>query len=67
MSALMVTGAYYVQRVEFAGQACGCRSPVGVLVALILLANNIRDIQFDAAWGSYPGDAAGEFLGGEVL
>jgi 1,4-dihydroxy-2-naphthoate octaprenyltransferase len=44
---LMVTGAYYVQRGEFAGQPVWVSIPVGILVALILLANNIRDIQFD--------------------
>lgn len=48
---LMVTGAYYVQRSEFAGQAVWVSIPVGVLVALILLANNIRDIQFDGGVG----------------
>jgi 1,4-dihydroxy-2-naphthoate polyprenyltransferase len=44
---LTVTGAYYVQRGEFTGQALWVSIPIGVLVALILLANNIRDIQFD--------------------
>ena len=48
---LMVTGAYYVQRGEFAGQAVWVSLPIGVLVALILLANNIRDIQFDGRVG----------------
>ena len=48
---LMVTGAYYVQRSEFAGQAVWVSIPVGILVALILLANNIRDIQFDGRVG----------------
>jgi len=44
---LTVTGAYYVQRGEITGQALWVSIPIGVLVALILLANNIRDIQFD--------------------
>jgi 1,4-dihydroxy-2-naphthoate octaprenyltransferase len=48
---LMVTGAYYVQRGEFTGQAAWVSVPIGVLVALILLANNIRDIQFDGGVG----------------
>ncbi len=48
---LMVTGAYYVQRGEFTEQAAWVSVPIGVLVALILLANNIRDIQYDGRVG----------------
>jgi 1,4-dihydroxy-2-naphthoate polyprenyltransferase len=44
---LIVMGAYYVQRGEFSAQALWVSLPPGILVALILLANNIRDIQFD--------------------
>ncbi len=48
---LMVMGSYYVQRGEFSGQALWVSVPLGVLVALVLLANNIRDIQFDGQVG----------------
>ena len=48
---LMVTGAYYVQRGEFTEQAAWVSVPIGVLVALILFANNIRDIQNDGRVG----------------
>ena len=48
---LMVTGSYYVQRGEFAGQALWVSIPLGILVALILFANNIRDIQSDGQVG----------------
>jgi len=44
---LMVSGAYYVQRGEFIAQAFWVSLPMGILVALILLANNIRDITSD--------------------
>ena len=48
---LMVTGAYYVQRGEFTEQAAWVSVPIGVLVALILFANNIWDIQNDGRVG----------------
>ena len=48
---LAVTGAYYVQRGEFTGQPVWVSVPIGILVALILLANNIRDIHVDAKVG----------------
>jgi 1,4-dihydroxy-2-naphthoate polyprenyltransferase len=50
---LMVTGAYYVQRGEITRQAAWVSVPIGVLVALILFANNIRDIQNDGRVGIY--------------
>ena len=48
---LMVSGSYYVQRAEFTAQAAWVSVPIGVLVALILFANNIRDIQNDGRVG----------------
>ena len=44
---LMVSGTYYVQRSEFSGQAAWISIPIGILVALILFANNIRDLTSD--------------------
>ncbi len=44
---LMVSGAYYVQRGTFSGQPVWISLPVGILVALILFANNIRDLTSD--------------------
>lgn len=49
---LMVSGAYYVQRGEFSSRALWVSVPVGILVALILFANNLRDIRFDGAAGA---------------
>ena len=48
---LVVSGAYYVQRGKFSFQAVWISIPIGILVALVLLANNIRDIQFDSQVG----------------
>jgi 1,4-dihydroxy-2-naphthoate polyprenyltransferase len=44
---LTVSGAYYVQEGGFSAQAIWISVPIGILVALILFANNIRDIGFD--------------------
>ena len=44
---LMVAGAYFVQRQAFSMNAIWISLPFGVLVALVLLANNIRDIIHD--------------------
>ena len=44
---LMVAGAYFVQRQEFSWNALWISIPFGALVALVLLANNIRDIHHD--------------------
>jgi 1,4-dihydroxy-2-naphthoate octaprenyltransferase len=44
---LMVAGAFFVQRQEFNINAFWISLPFGVLVALVLLANNIRDIAHD--------------------
>ena len=44
---LMVAGAYFVQRQAFSMNALWISLPFGVLVALVLLANNIRDITHD--------------------
>jgi len=44
---LMVAGAYFVQRQTFSLDAFWISLPFGALVALVLLANNIRDIKHD--------------------
>jgi len=44
---LMVAGSFFVQRQEFSMNALWISLPFGVLVALVLLANNIRDIDHD--------------------
>jgi 1,4-dihydroxy-2-naphthoate octaprenyltransferase len=44
---LMVMGAYFVQTQTFSMAACWISLPFGTLVALVLLANNIRDIRHD--------------------
>jgi 1,4-dihydroxy-2-naphthoate octaprenyltransferase len=44
---LMVEGAYYVQRGMFSAKSFWVSLPFGLLVALVLLANNIRDIDHD--------------------
>jgi 1,4-dihydroxy-2-naphthoate polyprenyltransferase len=44
---LMVAGAYFVQRQTFSIDAFWISLPFGALVALVLLANNIRDITHD--------------------
>jgi len=44
---LMVEGAYFVQRQAFSPKAFWVSIPFGTLVALVLLANNIRDVRHD--------------------
>jgi 1,4-dihydroxy-2-naphthoate octaprenyltransferase len=48
---LMVTGAYYVQQQAVSADALLISIPFGVLVALVLLANNIRDARYDRCRG----------------
>ena len=48
---LMVEGAYFVQRQSLSAQAPWVSLPFGALVALVLLANNIRDIEHDRRRG----------------
>jgi 1,4-dihydroxy-2-naphthoate octaprenyltransferase len=48
---LMVAGAYFVQRQSVSFEALAISLPFGVLVALVLLANNIRDIRYDKRQG----------------
>ncbi|MBS1213705.1 MAG: 1,4-dihydroxy-2-naphthoate octaprenyltransferase, partial [Proteobacteria bacterium] len=48
---LMVTGAYYVQQQAVSADALLISIPFGVLVALVLLANNIRDVAYDRSKG----------------
>jgi 1,4-dihydroxy-2-naphthoate octaprenyltransferase len=44
---LMVEGAYYIQRQAFSSEALWISLPFGLLVALVLLINNVRDINHD--------------------
>ncbi|MFW6415242.1 MAG: 1,4-dihydroxy-2-naphthoate octaprenyltransferase [Thermodesulfobacteriota bacterium] len=44
---LMVEGSYFVQRQTFSLEAFWISIPFGVIVALVLLANNLRDIAHD--------------------
>lgn len=44
----MVEGAYAVQRQALSGKALLISIPFGVLVAMVLMANNIRDIDYDS-------------------
>ncbi|MGD0819160.1 MAG: 1,4-dihydroxy-2-naphthoate octaprenyltransferase [Desulfomonilia bacterium] len=46
---LMVEGAYYVQRHILSLNALLISIPFGVLVALVIFANNIRDIEHDSS------------------
>ncbi len=48
---LMVEGAYFVQRQTFSADALWISIPFGVIVALVLLANNLRDINHDKSRG----------------
>lgn len=48
---LMIEGAYFVQAGHFALRPLALSIPFGVLVALVLLANNIRDMEEDATRG----------------
>jgi 1,4-dihydroxy-2-naphthoate octaprenyltransferase len=45
---LMVEGAYAVQRQMLSLKALYISIPFGILVALVLLANNMRDIDYDS-------------------
>ncbi len=48
---LMMAGAYFVQRQAFSMNTFWISLPFGALVALVLLANNIRDINHDREKG----------------
>jgi 1,4-dihydroxy-2-naphthoate octaprenyltransferase len=48
---LMVSGAYFVQTAAFSSQVVWVSLPFGIFVALVLFANNIRDIGFDGRVG----------------
>jgi 1,4-dihydroxy-2-naphthoate octaprenyltransferase len=48
---LMFEGAYVVQRQMLSYKALAVSVPFGLLVALVLLANNIRDIAYDSRQG----------------
>lgn len=51
MGPAMVLGAYMVQTQRFSWEAVAVGIPVGLLVAAILHANNLRDIETDRAHG----------------
>jgi 1,4-dihydroxy-2-naphthoate octaprenyltransferase len=53
MGPVIVVGAYYVQRETFALTPFLISLPVGCLVASILHANNIRDLNFDIEHGKH--------------
>ncbi|MCS6903527.1 MAG: prenyltransferase, partial [Candidatus Bipolaricaulota bacterium] len=59
---LMIGGAYFVQTRELSPQALAISIPFGVLVALVLLANNLRDIEYDSSVGIH---TLGTLLGQE--
>lgn len=44
---LMVEGAYFVQRQTFSAKALYISIPFGIIVALVLFANNLRDVSHD--------------------
>ncbi len=48
---LMVSGSYFIQSQAFSSSAVFISIPFGILVALVLLANNIRDISHDRSKG----------------
>jgi 1,4-dihydroxy-2-naphthoate octaprenyltransferase len=48
---LMVSGAYFVQTAAFSARVAWISVPLGIFVALVLLANNIRDVRFDGRAG----------------
>ncbi len=48
---LMVGGTYFVQKSSLSPEAVLISLPFGLLVALVLLANNIRDINYDGSVG----------------
>ena len=48
---LMVLGSYFVQRQSLSVSALLISLPFGVLVALVLLANNLRDVNHDSEKG----------------
>jgi 1,4-dihydroxy-2-naphthoate octaprenyltransferase len=48
---LMFAGAYAVQRQALSLKAVSVSIPFGILVGLVLLANNIRDIDYDSRQG----------------
>lgn len=50
---LMVVGSYFIQRQQFSFGAFLISLPFGLLVALVLLANNIRDISHDKSKGIF--------------
>jgi len=48
---LMFEGAYAVQRQTFSLKALAISIPFGILVGMVLLANNLRDIAYDSRQG----------------
>lgn len=48
---IMVLGAYYVQTSVISQPVIIASTPIGLLVSAVLLANNIRDIEYDVSTG----------------
>jgi len=48
---LMVLGSYLVQTAAFSAEPIFVSLPLGILVALVLLADNLRDIRYDSQLG----------------
>jgi len=48
---IMVLGAYYVQAVRLSFNVFLAAVPIGILIALVAFANNLRDIEYDTAVG----------------
>lgn len=48
---LMVEGSYIVQNAKFSKDALFVSIPIGILVSLVLFANNLRDIDYDKRQG----------------
>ena len=51
MGPMMVIGSYYVQTLELNGESFIVSVPVGLLVALIMFCNNLRDLEEDQLSG----------------
>ena len=48
---VMVLGAYYVQALKLSMKAFLASVPLGILIALVAFANNLRDIEYDTSVG----------------
>jgi len=48
---VMVVGSYYVQTMNLSMNAFLASIPIGILIALVAFANNLRDIEYDTSVG----------------